>query len=240
MTEHKDVSEHLRTANLSYIRRLVAWLVVLAVPIWLSLTATRLLVSQVYLQFEYAKPDFPADPYGFTQADRLAYAPYAIDYLTNGSDISFLGDLNLADGSPMYNERELGHMADVKAVMQVASTLYGLLSVALVAGVLWLYMTTRKTLCASLKRGAYLTLALIVGLVVLAALGWDTFFTTFHRLFFTEGTWRFLYSDTLIRLFPERFWFDAAITIGILVTVGAMLILLIITVLERRSARRNT
>lgn len=238
--ESRDVSERPQSAYLAYVRRLVAWLIVLAVPIWLSLTATRLLVSQAYLQFEYAKPDFPADPYGFTQADRLAYAPYAIDYLTNGSDISFLANLKLADGSPMYNERELGHMADVKAVMRVAFTLYALLSMGLVAVSFWLYMTTRKTLYTALRRGAYLTLALIVGLVVLAALSWDTFFETFHSLFFAEGTWRFLYSDTLIRLFPERFWFDAAVTIGILVAAGAILIVLVTTVLERRSARHST
>jgi hypothetical protein len=27
----------------------------------------------------------------------------------------------------------------------------------------------------------------------------------FHQIFFSAGTWMFLYSDTLIRLFPERF-----------------------------------
>ncbi|NDJ62146.1 MAG: DUF1461 domain-containing protein, partial [Chloroflexi bacterium] len=43
---------------------------------------------------------------------------------------------------------------------------------------------------------------------------WDYFFTLFHNLFFESGTWQFLYSDTLIRLFPEQFWFDAALIIG--------------------------
>lgn len=228
--------ERRQADYLPLVRGLLTWFIMLAVPIWLSLTATRLLVSEAYLQYEYNKPDFPADPYGFTQADRLAYAPYAIAYLTNGSDIRFLGDLNFPDGSPMYNERELGHMADVKAVMQVAFAFHGVLSVGVTVVGVWFDVTTRKGLWAALKRGAYLTLGLIVSLVVIAALSWDVFFETFHSLFFAQGTWRFLYSDTLIRLFPERFWFDAAVTIGVLVVVGALLILLVATLLERRSA----
>jgi len=39
-------------------------------------------------------------------------------------------------------------------------------------------------------------------------------FVGFHRLFFEGDTWLFLYSDTLIRLFPERFWLTAFVGIG--------------------------
>ena len=34
------------------------------------------------------------------------------------------------------------------------------------------------------------------------------------RLLFKAGTWTFLYSDTLIRLFPERFWQDTFLVVG--------------------------
>jgi integral membrane protein (TIGR01906 family) len=63
--------------------------------------------------------------------------------------------------------------------------------------------------------------------VIIAALSWDTFFTSFHSIFFASGTWQFEYSDTLIRLFPEQFWFDAAVTIGALTILGASLFWLI-------------
>ncbi|MBZ0100422.1 MAG: DUF1461 domain-containing protein, partial [Taibaiella sp.] len=55
-----------------------------------------------------------------------------------------------------------------------------------------------------------------------AIISWDFFFTCFHSTFFESGTWRFAFSDTLIRLFPEQFWFDAALTIGGLTTFGAV------------------
>jgi hypothetical protein len=35
----------------------------------------------------------------------------------------------------------------------------------------------------------------------------------------------FLYEDTLIRLFPEQFWFDAALFIGALTVIGAVVTL---------------
>jgi uncharacterized membrane protein len=51
-------------------------------------------------------------------------------------------------------------------------------------------------------------------------------FIEFHRVFFgpDEERWLFDYSDALIRLFPPRFWFDAAVFMGLL-TIGEAAIL---------------
>ena len=48
------------------------------------------------------------------------------------------------------------------------------------------------------------------------------FFTTFHRIFFAGESWIFPYSDTLIRLFPMRFWADVATVIAALLVVEAI------------------
>jgi len=45
------------------------------------------------------------------------------------------------------------------------------------------------------------------------------FFTLFHELFFTGDSWIFEYSDTLIRLFPLRFWQDLFLFIPILIAI---------------------
>jgi uncharacterized membrane protein len=49
-------------------------------------------------------------------------------------------------------------------------------------------------------------------------------FVGFHQLFFDPNTWTFLFSDTLIRLFPERFWQVAfgAVTLGTGAMAGAL------------------
>src|SRR3989304_286498 len=89
-------------------------------PLALIGLALRILLTPLYFTIEYNMPYFPADEYGFTKEDRLKWAPYALDYLVNNSDIAYLGDLKFEDDSPLYNTRELSHMEDVKEVVRGA------------------------------------------------------------------------------------------------------------------------
>jgi uncharacterized membrane protein len=61
----------------------------------------------------------------------------------------------------------------------------------------------------------------------MAVFTWQTWFDLFHRFLFVPGSWLFSYSDTLIRLFPVKFWFDATLTISSLSFVGGLLLVLI-------------
>ncbi|MCA0453079.1 MAG: TIGR01906 family membrane protein [Chloroflexi bacterium] len=183
-------------------------------PFLLVMIFVRLIMSPLFLQFEYNRPGFPEDFYGLTTQERLEYAPFAVQYLLNGDDITYLGDLRFPDGSEMYNARELHHMRDVKIVTHyafAAAVIVGIL-VTISTVVLWRY--SRRTLYAALLTASRLTIGIIAAIVIISVVSWDTFFTTFHTLFFAGGTWQFAYSDTLIRLFPEQFWFDAALIIG--------------------------
>ena len=208
-------------------RAVLVGLITLLVPTLLVLGAIRLLMTETYLKLEYNKPDFPADTYGFTLQDRLYFAPYAVQYLINGADISYIGDLKFADGSSLYNERELEHMIDVQKVMQGAMLALAITASVLVLLTVWLTRSAegRLTLRNGLIGGATLLLVAFAGLIVYLLLDWDNFFDTFHNLFFAQGTWTFNYSDTLIRLFPIQFWQDAAITVGLVSAVSAILIL---------------
>ena len=96
---------------------LLSYLTSLLIPIALIGLALRILLSPIFINVEYRIPYFPVDEYGFTQQDRLQWAPFALKYLVNSSDISYLGDLKFEDDTPLYNERELSHMADVKNVV---------------------------------------------------------------------------------------------------------------------------
>lgn len=209
-----------------------------AVPVLLAVFSIRLVMSYQFLEFEYLRPDFPRDSYGFTTADRLEYAPYAIDYLLNGEGIDYLGDLRLpiekcwqpspdVDDCPMYEAEALRHMVDVKIVTettyQLAFAVFLIVLAIFFIG--YRYKPYRFAIRRGLTYGSMLTLSLIVMIVVLALTAWDFFFDTFHEIFFEAGTWRFAFSDTLIRLFPEQFWFDASITIGVFTTIGAVVIL---------------
>lgn len=213
-------------------------LLTLAVPVLLVLGSARLVMTRAFLYFDYTRPGFPSDIYGFSTQDRLQYAPYALDYLLNGEDISFLADLRLpsdrcitaargASDCAMYTAGELRHMRDVKVVARIAFLVA--VGMAVSAGII-LYMMMRDgqarvELWGGLFFGGILTLSIIAAVVFAATLNWDYFFTAFHTLFFAGGTWRFAYSDTLIRLFPEQFWFDAALAIGATTAAAAAAIL---------------
>jgi len=201
--------------------------ITVTMPFLLALIAIRFVMTPLYLQLEYNRPDFPEDYYGFTQEDRLNYAPFAIQYLLNGDDINFLGDLTFPDGRAMYTAPELHHMRDVKTVTQYAYFLATIGGAAAILAAVYLYRNAPSRLRQGLFSGALLTLGIIAAIIVIAIINWDFFFTTFHTLFFASGTWRFEYSDTLIRLFPEQFWFDASLIIGGLTVLGAVILLVI-------------
>ena len=196
---------------------ILSWLVTILVPIALIGLGIRVLLTPVFLNIEYNMPYFPPDNYGFTKADRLKWAPYALDYLVNTADVSYLGDLKFDDGTPLYNERELSHMSDVKRVIQNALNVWYIsLALLLMLGIWSWRGDWMQTYRQGLMRGGWLMvgLSVAIGLIVLVGIAIDpdifwNFFVGFHSLFFTGDSWLFAYSDTLIRLFPIRFWQDA-------------------------------
>ena len=199
------------------LRNALAWAVALLVPVALVLTAVRLLMAPAYVRIEYSMPGFPPDPFGFTREDRLYWSRIAVDYLTNDQGISFLGDLRFEDGTPVYNERELRHMVDVKNTVRAALSVWYLsLGLLLVLGVGALLTRNGEAFRLGLSRGGLLTVLLLAAIILFVLLAFGVIFVAFHNVFFAPGTWTFLYSDTLIRLFPERFWRDTFIAIGLL------------------------
>jgi integral membrane protein (TIGR01906 family) len=221
-----------------WLPRILSILVTLVVPVLLVLTSIRLLTTETYLRLEYAKPDFPPDEYGFTVEDRLHYGPYAVQYLTGNAGIDYLASVTFPDGTALFNPRELDHMIDVKKVMQVAFAVLGftIFLFAILVAILTRSPEERGALRQGLFGGGLLMLVILAGLVVYVLLQWDEFFTQFHALFFASGSWVFSYSDSLIRLYPVRFWQDAALTIGGLSGLGAILV----TVGAWRWSRRAT
>ncbi len=226
------------TSNLR-LARLLSYMVTLLMPIALVMAAVRLLISPVYLVIEYNMPGFPADPYGFTKADRLYWSKIAANYLLNDQGISYLGDLHFPKGQQgppescqyiddctrLYNDRELKHMVDVKVVVKAALLVWyvslgGLLLLWLIAGQARWGQDYRQ----GLRRGGWLTIFFLVGIILFVLLAFNVMFVAFHNIFFQAGTWQFLFSDTLIRLFPERFWRDTFIAVGLLAGAFGLLV----------------
>ena len=209
---------------------LLSWLVTILIPIALIGLGLRILLTPLFLKIEYNMPYFPPDDFGFTKEDRLRWAPYALNYLVNSADISYLGDLKFDDGKPLYNERELSHMQDVKRVTQGALKVWYISLALLVLLALWSWRGDWiQTYSLGLMRGGWLMVGLAGVIGVIAVIGialnpdiFFSFFAGFHHLFFTGDSWLFLFSDTLIRLFPIRFWQDAFLFAALIALGGGL------------------
>lgn len=210
--------------------------VVLAIiyPFILLILAVRAVTSPLFLWVEYNRPGFPGDGYGFSTDDRMTYGSYAVDYLSNWAGPRYLGDLVQRGGEKLFKDGEVSHMADVKVVILSTFGAGVLLLLLALIGILYLRKRSTGGVRRGLFAGSIITLVLILGLGTLAALGWQQFFTEFHRIFFADGSWTFSLDDTLIRLFPSQFWMDAGIAIAAMVLLASIVTLVLTWPTRRR------
>ena len=217
-------------------KRMLLWLATLLVPVVIVLMAVRVILLPWFVALEYHTPGFPEDQYGFTLEERLQYADIARKYILSDPEVPSLANQRFPDGqlvpdfscqfmddcSLMYNEREVQHMLDVRnTVSSAMRVLWICLFACLVLGILAWKAGWVSEYQLALRRGGWLTLIIMGGVIAFVLLAFGVIFVYFHQMFFQEGTWRFYYSDTLIRLFPERFWRDAFLVVGLVTTALA-------------------
>ena len=214
---------------------IIRWLVVLAIPFLLTLGTVRLLISwnsPSYPEFEYGR--IAPDRFGFTLEERLGLADATLGYLRRPEPahevIYLLEDLRLpGSDQPLYNEREIGHMLDVKVVADAFKTFLWVLAIIVIGGLILLLARaeTRSLGAKAIQQGGLLTVIIVFAVMVFMGVAWGLAFTLFHNLFFSSGTWTFAYTDSLIRLFPEQFWFDfGMLWTGLILLEGIILALI--------------
>jgi len=212
--------------------------IIAVLPIFIILSAIRINLTPIFISIEYRLPGFPEDHYGFTTDERLRWAEYSIDYLIGRVSHDDLSNTRLPNGKPLFNQRELDHMLDVQVLTQQALKLWHLLILFLLVVLLIFYLTgLKREFLASLKSGAVATILIIIAIFIYVALNFNQLFTQFHQIFFEGDSWLFLFSDTLIRLFPLRFWRDLFIFIGILSLLFSLIIISISN--GKKSAKQN-
>lgn len=225
------MSKKQNFANLITIPVSILW------PLALFMLTIRLLITPMFAQVAYRLPGFPEDPYGFSQSDRLKWSEPTILYLVNNQDISALENLKFEDGTPLFNTEELSHMVDVKELvfaMRVA------LAIVMILLAILSYIAVRNgrkdRLIRAYHHGGWALVGFILSILFLVAISFNNLFTWFHQIFFESGTWQFYTSDTLIRLFPMRFWRDAFIFVGLM---SLLLGVLTIVISQRKLIRKS-
>jgi len=140
-------------------------------------------------------------------------------------DLLLGGGFTVVDASnaPALKEREQAHMRDVRGVFQG----FFALVVASAAVLVWAFRRerageARAAAWRSVASGARGLGFVLVVVGFFAVFAFDAAFEVFHRLFFPAGSYDFdPRNDRLVQLFPEQFWSETAIAVGLVAIVLA-------------------
>jgi hypothetical protein len=111
--------------------RLLGVIIVLGLPPAIVLSNLYILMSPAYVRYEYGKAGFPPATL-LSEEQRYTAAVECIRYLRTGVGIEALQRLE-GSGGPLFNKRELRHMADAKKVAQGAFTFHRVCAVLITA-----------------------------------------------------------------------------------------------------------
>jgi integral membrane protein (TIGR01906 family) len=166
-------------------------------------------LSSPWLAFEQGRAESAAWT-GFSEAELARVTNAIVEDLVVGP-----ADFDVAvDSAPVLNERERGHMRDVRTVFVGLWVLTGAALIVLGLAAL----LDRPRFWRGVRRGAAVLAVGVVVLGVVALVAFDALFETFHRLFFPGGTYTFDPStDRLVQLFPFVFWQETAMAVGVLI-----------------------
>jgi len=200
--------------------RLGAWLIATATALVLLGGSILPFLTPAYVRLEQERSGVHIEGYTTADMDRVASSLLGDLFLWQG-DFA----VSTASGAAVLNDRERAHMRDVRGV-------FAGFELMVLASVVVLAVGFRRAGDAEARAAAWravgrgsrwLAIVLVVeGVLALGA--FDAAFEVFHRLFFGAGTYTFdPRTDHLVQLFPEQFWSDTTLAIGI-VALGAAIL----------------
>jgi integral membrane protein (TIGR01906 family) len=143
---------------------------------------------------------------------------YLVDIYLDGSF-----DASLGGDEPLLDDEERSHMSDVSRLVRLLAgvAIVGLV-VAAVTGALLRREPRRQGMIMLVAAGSIGAVALL--LAGIFAVAFEPAFLFFHELLFPPGTYLFPTGSDLIVLFPQGFWFDAALAAGAAIIVVALVV----------------
>lgn len=128
-------------------------------------------------------------------------------------------------GEPVLNDRERGHMRDVRGVF------IGFFALAVLTAAAGLAIAARRRgadrarTWDAIRGGAVALVAVLLVGGVISIVAFDALFETFHAVFFQGGSYTFdPATERLVQLFPFQFWQETAIVVGVVCIVVAAIV----------------
>jgi integral membrane protein (TIGR01906 family) len=213
--------DYHEAVSATFASRVAAILTALATAIVIVALAILPFLTPAWIDFDQ----------GWTGA--LGYTGFSHEELRTATG-SILADLVIGPpdfdvsigGVAVLNERERGHMRDVRSVFAGFAALAALAAIFVVAA----FIGARRLghperAWTAIRNGAR---GLAVGVVVAGVVSFfafDALFELFHRLFFPGGTYTFdPAKDRLVQLFPFGFWLQTTLAVGVVIVVLSVVV----------------
>jgi len=151
------------------------------------------------------------------EVDRVTTAVLVDLALDGPFDAAFQGR------EPLLAARERSHMHDVARLVRLLG-LVVVVSVVVAALGGWRLRREpgRQGMIMVVAAGSVGAAAVMLALVF--AVAFEPAFLFFHQLFFPAGTYLFEPGSNLITLFPEAFWYEAALAAGATIVLAALIV----------------
>ncbi|AAC07797.1 TIGR01906 family membrane protein [Aquifex aeolicus] len=200
-------------------RKLISLILVIIFPyISLGLSA-RIAFSEKFIEWEYSRKNFPEDRWGMEKEERLKLAKLGLKAVISDKGMEEFKKARLKNGKRAFTDREVKHMEDVKRFLSFFFPSVYVLSIIWIAGVFLL-----RSFDVLIWSGIFNSLLLLF-LGILTFTNYEKAFELFHNVVFDPYSWKFRYSDTLIRIYPMKFWYDGTLFVAILSFLFGILVL---------------
>jgi integral membrane protein (TIGR01906 family) len=196
-----------------------AW-VAIGVAVSIVALTIPLFLNPIWVGFEQGRAGATAWT-GFSESDLKATTDSILADLVFGPP-DF--DVEVA-GAPVLDERERGHMRDVRAVFIGFFAVAAILAIVAVAIAVRRGREGRRATWRAVRAGAMWLVEALVVLGIIAVVAFDSLFDLFHGLLFPGGSYTFdPRTERLVQLFPFQFWQETTIAVGVVAIVAAIVV----------------
>lgn len=177
-----------------------------------------------------------AESMNMSDEDLMLATHTLLDYLQNKRD-----DINVevvVEGKnvPMFNQKEIDHMVDVKDLFTVLNSLQMAAYVIFIILIVALTITNRmSSLTNSIYRALGVYLFVIGGIALYAFIDFSGFWVIFHKVLFSNDLWLLNpNTDRMINMFPEVFFNRLVIRVMIHFVIVFVAMYIIAKIREKR------
>jgi len=213
-------------------------LFVLSIPIFLITTNTRLLINSPFVySMEFNQMDISSKT-NIEKQELLSISQQIRSYFNNNQDYLNIETFINGIKQPLFNDREISHMFDVKQLVKTTYSTQFITGFFLALMFAIDFIFRKRTLKRNIFWGSIITIGGIIFFGIGILFSFNQIFILFHQLSFTNDLWILDPSkDYLIKIFNPKFFYDSTIYIALATIVESLIILMLLRFMRIKSSK---